>query len=202
MAESDLEMQKDALIQGITEAFSRGVMEMDEFERAASRLSACASPAALAAEASSLGLSLPVIRPVAGLAPAATAPPTRKVGSTFPVGTALAGEAVALSCASGHIRKAGQWVRSKLYRLSLRSSSVRLDLREYAGARGFRLSLDIDAISSVVRLVVPRGFEVEEDFAERHSSVVKNRPRDGAYGDNLVLLTGSLKSSVVKIRYR
>jgi hypothetical protein len=189
-------MQKDALIQGITEAFSRGVMEMDEFERAASRLSACASPAALAAEASSLGLSLPVIRPVAGVATVATAPPTLQVG------TALAGEAVALSCASGHIRKAGQWVRSKLYRLSLRSSSVRLDLREYAGARGFRLSLDIDAISSVVRLVVPRGFEVEEDFAERHSSVVKNRPRDGAYGDNLVLLTGSLKSSVVKIRYR
>jgi hypothetical protein len=34
------------------------------------------------------------------------------------------------------------------------------------------------------------------------SSSVRNRRKGGAFGDNLVVLTGAIRSSVVKVKYR
>jgi hypothetical protein len=184
MPDSLLEERKDALIQAMTEEYARGAMEMPAFEVAVTRVNACADLAGLAAEAA-----------VLGIVPEASVAVRRE--------SALAkDEAIEIACVSGSVRKVGSWVKSRLYKLSLKSSSVRLDLLEYEGVRGFRLLVTIEARSSSIRLIVPRGFEVEERFSERVSSVVRNKPRGEAAGDNLVLLVGALRSSVVKVKYR
>lgn len=186
MAEPGLEESKDKLIQVITDAYSRGVMDMPAFERAVTRITASGDRSSLVAEASALGLALP--EPVADPRGAAEPP--------------VASGAVELSCVSGSLRKEGDWVRARRYLLALKSSSARLDLREYEGARGFRLAIDVEAISSSLRITVPKGFEVEDRLSDRLSSSVRNRPREAGYGDNLVVLTGSIRSSVVRIKYR
>ena len=53
-----------------------------------------------------------------------------------------------------------------------------------------------------MKLIVPEGFEVEDRFSERISSVVRNKPKGSSYGDNIVVLAGSLRSSTVRVRYR
>jgi hypothetical protein len=189
MPETELEERKDALIRIITEDYARDAMQMPAFELAVTRISACADLAALAAEASSLGLALPPQAPVAAFEQPSAALEPRS-------------GAVELACTSGRIRESGDWLRSRLYRFALKSSTARLDLRAYEGAEGFRLLIEIDAVSSGIRLIVPRGFQVEDRISERASSVLRNRPRGGSFGDNRVLLTGSLRSSVLKVRYR
>jgi hypothetical protein len=178
MTDSTLERDKDALIRAMTDSYARGGMEMAGFERAVTRVSACADRAALAEEAASLGLALSA---------AAREGPA---------------EAIELDCASGSIRKEGDWVKARRYRMRLQSSSARLDFRAYDSARGFDLEIGLEARSSVVRLVVPPGFEVEDRFSERISSGVRNRPKGEACCGNRIVLTGSLKSSVVKVKYR
>jgi hypothetical protein len=185
MREPELEETKDGIIGTITEAYARGDMDMPSFERAVTRIHASGDRTALAIEAAALGLVLPEPAPESGAG--------REIAALG---------AVELSCVSGSLRQEGDWVKSRRYALSLKSSSARLDLREYEGARGFRLAIDIDARSSVVRITVPKGFEVEDRFSERVSSTVRNRRRGGAFGDNLVVLTGAIRSSVVKIKYR
>jgi hypothetical protein len=181
MRDTQLEDERDALIQTVTEAYSRGAMEMPAFERAVTRLSACSDRSALDVEAGLLGLALPVPAP----------------SSPYP--EAVSG-AVELNCVSGSVRKTGDWVKARSYKLALKSSNARLDLREYEGARDFRLALDIDAVSSNIRLIVPEGFEVEDRFSERVSSVVRNKSEGEGRG-NIIVLTGYLRSSTVRVRY-
>lgn len=185
MDEPRLERQKDLLIQRVTDVYVRGGIDMPAFEQAVTRINAFSDPRELAAEAASLGIGSS-LTPVPAAANAVSEP----------------SRGIELNCRSGHIRKSGDWIKAALYRLNLRSASVRLDLREYDGAQGFRLVLDIDAQSSVVRLTVPRGFEVEDQFSENVSSMVRNRQRGDSYGDNRIVLTGRLQSSVVRVRYR
>jgi hypothetical protein len=173
---SSLEDEKDAAIRVLTEEYASGDMDMAAFEGAVMKIGASPDHGALAVVAASLGIE----------PPPRDAPPA----------------AVELVCVSGHIRKAGEWVKARAYRLSLKSSSARLDFRAYEGARGLRLAVDLDAVSSSLRLIVPAGFEVEDSFSDRTSSVVRNDPRGGEAVVNRVVLTGRLKSSVVKVKYR
>jgi hypothetical protein len=186
MTEPDLEEAKDRLIQAITDIYSRGGMDMSSFERSVTRITASGDRSALVAEAEALGLALPQ-------APAAAS------SSAAPMAYA---DAVELSCVSGSLRQDGEWVKAERYRLYLKSSSARLDFEEYEGARGFRLFIELEAISSSIRIKVPKGFEVEDRISERKSSTVRNKPKDEAYGDNLIVLSGSIGSSTVRIKYR
>lgn len=187
MPDPQLEKEKDVIIQTMTNVYARGDIDMSAFERAVTRISACSDPRSLEIEAKALGLELP-------LAPIATAEARAELE--------LPRDAVQLDCVSGNIRKSGDWVKSGSYLIRLKSSSTRLDLREYEGARGFRLHIEIEAASSVVKLTVPKGFEVEDRFTERVSSTVQNKPRGESYGGNFIVLTGSLRSSVVKVKYK
>jgi hypothetical protein len=177
MTEPGLEETKDAIIRTITDAYARGDLDMPAFEVAVTRIQAGVDRNALATEAAALGLVLPALAPAVA-------------------------DMIELSCVSGSLRQAGDWVKARNYALALKSASARLDLREYEGARGYRLAIDIDARSSVVKIIVPRGFQVEDRFSERVSSSVRNRQKIDAYGDNLIVLTGSILSSVVKVKYR
>jgi hypothetical protein len=186
MQETRLEDEKDALISILTDAYAKGSMDMAAFESSVTRISASADRLALQAEASALGLAMP--RPVLDPSRAADLAPR--------------GTAEELRCVSGSIRKEGDWIRSRRYRMELKSASARLDLRDYEGTKGFRLELELEAVSSTVKIIVPRGFEVEDRFADARSSTVRNKPRGEARCDSLILLTGALRSSTVKIRYR
>ena len=200
MAETQFEREKDAAIGALTDAYAQGGMDMAGFERAVTRVSACGDSGALELEAKALGLDMAALR--GAMAKRAAASPAVRDPGAIPGSFSVADEAVQLDCVSGSVRKIGAWVKSGLYRLRLKSSAARLDLREYEGARGFRLAVEIEAQSSSVKLIVPEGFEVEDRFSERMSSVVRNRPKGPGYGDNLVVLSGSLRSSTVRVRYR
>ena len=177
----DLEGDKNALIQVITDAYVHGEMDVTLFEGAVSRITATKDESTLAVEAASLGLSFPAF---------------------VTAGSPSLGEPIDLDCGSASIRKMGDWLRSSRYRLKLRSSSVRLDLRDYADARNFHLDLEIVAVSSSIKLIVPRGFEVEDRIEDQQSSVVRNRPRGAASGTQLIRIRGSLRSSTLGISYR
>jgi hypothetical protein len=185
MAGTGFEGDKDRLIDAITDAYSRGAMEMSAFERAVTRITASPDEAALAAEASALGLTLPVQGRDARAMPE-------------PVGLDL----VELVCVSGSLKQEGEWVKAQRYRLFLKSSSARLDLREYEGRRGFRLFIELEAISSSLRIDVPEGFEVEDRISQRQSSDIRNKPKSSVYDDCIVVLSGSIRSSTVRVKYR
>jgi hypothetical protein len=184
MEEPGLEEAKDELIRKITDSYARGGIDMPGFESAVTRITASGDRSSLVAEAAALGLAVPApaLDPRERSAPAAA-------------------DAVQLSCVSSNLRETGDWVRSRRYELALKSASARLDLREYDGVRGFRLVIDVDAVSSNLRVIVPEGFEVEDRLSERVSSTIRNRPRGESYGDNLVVITGSVRSSNVRVKY-
>jgi hypothetical protein len=184
MQEPRLESQKDEMIQRLTDAYARSAMDMQEFERAVTRVSACADVAALQAEGASLerSLALPALsRPGTELEPAS--------------------DTMRLDCTSGSIRKSGDWVRAGRCEMALRSSSARLDFSAYAGSRGRSLVIELEMRSSNLRLIVPPGFEVVDDLSDRTSSNVRNRPREGGSGENRIVLKGALRSSNVKVKY-
>ena len=187
MADTTLDEEKDSLIQVLTDDYARGAVDIADFERSVTRINSCIDRPALEREAATLGLGTALVALRQSPAPAPAHGPL---------------EAIPLECVSGTIRKSGRWVQSGAYRLHVRSSSVRLDLRDYEGGRGFRLLLDIEAASSSIRITVPRGFIVEDRFTGQVSSTVRNRPKGDSYGDNRILLVGSLRSSVIKIHYR
>ena len=181
MPSTELEGKKNAFIEVITDSYVRGSLDMPAFESAVGRITASSDEASLAVEAASLGLSLPAVIKAA---------------------TEVEGESVDLDCVSGNIRKEGDWLRSGRYRLRLRSSSVRLDFRHYAYGPSFRLELDLLSVSSTIRLIVPRGFQIEDRIDERQSSVVKNRPKVIDREGSVIQLRGSLRSSVIKVTYK
>jgi hypothetical protein len=186
MEEPGFEEEKDELIQTITDSYARGGIDMPAFERAVTRITASGDRSSLVAEAAALGLAVP-----------APALDPRERSAPAPA----AADAVQLSCVSSNLRETGDWVRSRRYELALKSASARLDLREYDGVRGFRLVIAVDAVSSNLRVIVPEGFEVEDRLSERVSSTIRNRPRGESYGDNLVVITGSVRSSNVRVKY-
>jgi len=186
MREPKLEDEKDKLISALTDAYAQGRMDMAAFERSVTRISASVDRSALEGEAAALGLALS--QPARDLRPASALSPAH--------------DAEVLRGTSGSIRKEGDWVRARRYRLELKASSARLDLSDYECERGFRLEIELDAVSSSLRLIVPRGFEVEDRISDNRSSSVRNRPKGDAFGDNRVLITGALRSSVVKVKYR
>jgi hypothetical protein len=185
MAGTGFEGDKDRLIDAITDAYSRGAMEMAAFERAVTRITASADEAALVAEAAALGLALPV--------------PARDARA-MPESVGL--DLVELVCVSGSLKQEGEWVKAERYRLFLKSSSARLDLREYEGRRDFRLFIELEAISSSLRIDVPEGFEVEDRISQRQSSDIRNKPKSAVYDDCLVVLSGSIRSSTIRVKYR
>lgn len=187
MESSDsLERQKDKVIQELTTLYSRGDMDLPAFETAVVRVNACADDGALMAVARS---HMDEARALGAL--------SVRGDAALPAEKAE----VELSCVSGSIRKSGEWVDARRYKLALRSSSVRLDLSSYAGTEGFRLELDLAAVSSVVALILPAGFSVEDRLSGRVSSSFRDKPRGGAFGDNRVIVTGAVQSSVVKVKY-
>jgi|GEM_PF-1982840 len=194
MTPSTLDAIKDRLIEGITEAYARGAMEAADFERTVTRVAAAPDAEALAAEASAFGRSMGIEIP-APLENRGASPPRPPI----PAG---GGEVVELSCVGGDLREEGDWVRSGAYRISLKSSNGRLDLREYEGEPGFRLLLELDLVSSNLKLIVPEGFEVEDRISERRSSTFRDRPEGGIYDGCVVTLTGSLRSSNLRVRRR
>jgi hypothetical protein len=187
MSDSRLEREKDELIQRLTEAYARSEMDMQTFERAVSRVSDSPDGLALEAELRGLGLALPV--PVPAPSPSGL--------SLEPVSGAME-----LNCVSGSIRKVGDWVKAGSYAMRLQSSNARLDFGAYEGAHGLRLVIEVEARSSNLRLIVPPGFEVEDNFSQRISSVVRNRLRETPYGDNRIVLRGAIRSSTVRVKYR
>ena len=184
-----LDAGKDELIDAVTEAYARGAMETAAFERAVARITAAADPAALAVETAALGIALPQ----AAAAPGSGASPLPHTGSE---------DLVELACVSGNIKENGEWVRASRYRLYLKSSNCALDLLEYEGRPGFRLLIELDLISSNLRIVVPEGFEIDDRIAERRSSTIRNKPKSEIYDDCVVTLAGSLRSSNLKIKYK
>jgi hypothetical protein len=185
VADKALDAAKDRLINEITEAYSRGGMEMGAFERAVTRITASPDAGALAGEASALGFARPAWQPGAS-----------------PRSAELEADLVELSCVSGKLKLEGEWVKAERYSLYLKSSSARLDLREYEGKRGFRLFIELEAISSSIRIELPEGFEVQDRLSERTSSTVRNRPKSSIYDDCIVLLSGSIRSSTLRVKYR
>lgn len=187
MADKALEAAKDELINAMTEAYSRGAMEVSAFERAVTRITASHDAEVLASEASALGLALARSGAESG---------SRRLPLEHEADLAE------ISCVNGKLRQEGEWVKSERYRLYLKSSSARLDLRAYEGRRGFRLFIELEAISSSLRLELPDGFELSDRISERRSSMLRNKPKGPVYDDCLVVLSGSLVSSTVKAKYR
>jgi hypothetical protein len=206
MADAGFEAEKERLIDAITDAYSRGDMEMAAFERAVGRITMSPDSSALAAEAAALGQALgpafaPALRPVLGSSPVLPARDSGNFGGSIEAASDSL-DLVELACVSGSLKQDGEWVRAERYRLYLKSSSARLDLREYEGRRRFRLHVELDAISSSLRIDLPEGFELQDRISERQSSTVRNKPKGSVFDDCIILLTGSIRSSTVKIKYR
>lgn len=175
--ETALDSRKKSLVERLTDVYARGGMELAAFEAALSRITDSASDGELAAEAAALGLGLS--------APAGAPGPDAE-------------ELIERGCTSGTIREEGEWIKARKYRYKLVSSYLILDFRAYELSAGIRVEIELAAVSANVRLLLPRGFSVEDRIEGRISSVVRNAKDEERGASNVVVLSGTIQSSTVR----
>ncbi|TQL77666.1 uncharacterized protein DUF1707 [Stackebrandtia endophytica] len=95
----------------------------------------------------------------------------------------------------------GQWVAPSHITLRPKASSMKLDFTN-ASIAGSQVDIDVDARSSAITLVLPKGSYAEDSVALKGSSLANRVPYSDQLGGVRFVLNGRLKGSSITIRHR
>ena len=110
-----------------------------------------------------------------------------------------AGESLTIRARGSSLRRTGRWVVPRELDIEARASRVRLDLTE-AALTSPTVRVSVEAHSSSVTVVLPRGGSANLDDVELSHSTAKSSVPDG--GGLHVVVGGQLHASSLKVRYR
>lgn len=176
-----METQKyrDSLIDRAAQAFSRDRLEEAEFEAFVVRVQAAPGVAELRAAEASIAHLLPAVAEVSELE-----------------------DERAFSLNMGNLRRRGDWVDARGYRLEGKMSNFELDYRAYEDVPDFTMILDIDLSMSNLKLLVPPDWRVEDRISNSTGSNFLDRGRAEVCRSCRIVIRGSLSMSNVIVRRR
>lgn len=101
-----------------------------------------------------------------------------------------------------NLKRRGDWVDARAYRLDGRMSNFELDFRAYEGAPDFSMILYVDLSMSNLKLIVPRDWDVDCRITHTTASnVVDRHPAPGRSRCRIVI-EGALSMSNIKVKRR
>ena len=176
---------RNQLIEQATLAFTRGLIDQDDFETIMTRINQLDTQQ----ELTSLATSLPVIFPSGW-------------GQSSMLTQSELDQFQELRVNSGNIKKQGLWIDSPAYLIVLHSSNMSLDLRAYEDTTNLQLILNLELSRSNLKIILPETWQVGDRIEDKVSSNVKIRSPSINWGSNRIILSGSLHSSNLKVKYR
>jgi hypothetical protein len=99
-----------------------------------------------------------------------------------------------------NLKKRGDWVDARTYRLDGRMSNIELDYRAYADVPDFAMTLQVDLSMSNLKLIVPPDWQVDCRITRNTGSNVVDRGPYPARGGGRIFVEGSLSMSNIKVR--
>lgn len=105
---------------------------------------------------------------------------------------------------SSSLKRQGRWTVPRRLVVTTRSGSLRLDFTE-ARFSGPSVDIDLEAASSSVKIIIPRGSTADIDGIDPHASSLKTKvpATHDAPGQGIAFrITGHARSSSVQVRYQ
>lgn len=164
------------LIEQATQAYTKGVIDQDDFEALVMRINQLESTR----ELTGLANQLPAIFSISW-------------------GQSSCKE---LTVANGNIKKQGLWLDAEAYKINLSSSNMTLDLRAYEDDTDIQLVVDIDISQSNLKIILPDTWIVIDRIDVKTASNVKIRNPSNTWGSNRLVLSGNIRGSNLKAIYR
>ena len=176
-----METQKfrDSLIDRAAAAFARDKLDEAAFETFVARIQTAPGEAELIAVADSLSL-------FAGVA------------EKEPV----VQDSRAIELNMSNIKKRGDWIDARAYRLDGKMSNFELDYLAYADRENFSMTLHVDLSMSNLKLIVPTDWQVDCRIDRNSASNIKDRGPFPSRGDARIIVEGNLSMSNIVVRRR
>jgi hypothetical protein len=111
-------------------------------------------------------------------------------------------EARDLALNMSNLKRQGDWVDARVYRLEGKMSNFELDYLSYADERGFSMLLKVDLSMSNLKLIVPPDWQVDCRITHNVASNVIDRWPAQARAANRIVVEGSLSMSNIKVKRR
>lgn len=176
-----METQKyrDSLIDRAAAAFAEDKLDEAAFEAFVARVQTAPGEAELRAAEASLAPFLPAAGPEPVLS-----------------------DAQEVELNMSNLKKSGDWIDARKYRLVGKMSNFELDYLAYADEEQFSMTLDVDLSMSNLKLIVPSDWQVDCRLTRNSASNVKDRGPFPSRGGNRLVVVGSLSMSNIKVRRR
>ncbi len=175
----ELRKYRDSLIERAASAFSRDRMDEAEYEAFVLRIQEARGEEELRAAEESVARLLPAVPGAPDLA-----------------------EERSFRLNMGNLRRRGDWVDARAYRLEGKMSNFELDFLAYAEVAEFMVTLDVDLSMSNLRLRVPPDWRVEDRVSSSTGSNFLDRGRAEPWRGRRVIVRGALSMSNVIVRRR
>jgi hypothetical protein len=111
-------------------------------------------------------------------------------------------EAREIALHMSNLKRRGDWVDAKTYRLSGQTSNFELDYRAYENVRGFAMTLIVDLSMSNLTLIVPPDWEVDCRIDRNSMSNVVDKGPYPSRGSCRIRVEGSLSMSNIRVKRR
>ncbi len=102
----------------------------------------------------------------------------------------------------GNLKKKGDWVDARAYRLDGKMSNFELDFRTYAEDAQFLMTLDVDLSMSNLKLIIPPDWQVDCRITRNSASNIVDRGSLNTRSTKRILITGTLSMSNIRVRRR
>jgi hypothetical protein len=101
-----------------------------------------------------------------------------------------------------NVKRSGDWVDARTYRLTGRTSNFELDYRAYENVRDFDMALEVDLSMSNLTLIVPPDWEVDCRIARNSMSNIVDKGPVPTRGSCRILVEGELSMSNIRVKRR
>jgi hypothetical protein len=184
---------RDSMIDRAATAFAKDKLDEAAFESLVARIQTAAGEAELIALADTFSpiLGETMIEPSI---PDPSVPEVREIGLDM-----------------SNVKKSGDWVDARAYRLDGKMSNFELDYRAYADREEFEMTLSVDLSMSNLRLIVPPDWQVDCRIDRNSASNIKDRgalstkassATGSAQNNKRILIEGNLSMSNIIVRRR
>jgi hypothetical protein len=102
----------------------------------------------------------------------------------------------------GNLKKQGDWVDARAYRLDGKMSNFVLDYRFYAEEPNFTMTLDVDLSMSNLKLIIPPDWQVDCRITRNSASNIVDRGSSPTRSAKRIVITGALSMSNIRVKRR
>ncbi len=102
----------------------------------------------------------------------------------------------------GNLKKKGDWVDARAYRLDGKMSNFELDFRTYSEDHHFSMNLEVDLSMSNLKLIIPPDWQVDCRITRNSASNIVDRGAPLIRTTKRIVITGVLSMSNIRVKRR